>query len=940
MSSNVTLIKSFWGGPTNKLLLSKGIRVNAAPPYRQSQNGLVESHWRVATSMARSFLAEASLPKRFWFWAVREAALRMNMVPCLLGSSKTYTTPFELFYGVKPDLRTLFPFGCIGYYRRPRDGLRGARTHFESQSFTGIALGRADTANGMLFWNPTLSRFCVSADYTLDSTRAIADPFPTIVYDGGLHLRLYTNPTTSASEAYPPGSVVFVRLNSAGDVSEGIVNSVPTSLHDFYLIDLLEGASLSAAFGDLISPDEALNPDFSHLPRDDSSGDPLAPLLPPWMVVGTKLILALDGTFVRGSLDLDDDLDWLFVRRNSAGQIIHQTSLVDLPYTWRQRLHEETLFTGWNSVPPSGPPVVLLGNGQHVSASSLLHKCPSSLDRALLPTSPDRLTWLASYQEEYDSLVAQDTFHLIDASQLSLLGCTVIPSMTVLTIKCDELGHPVRAKSRIVVLGNLETTYWSKSDTYAPVLGQLSLRLLVSLAVERRRLLKQGDCKNAFCHPVLPPDEVVVIKPPYGCPISKPGTYWRLHKTLYGLRRSPRHWFTCFRDVLLSLGLSQCPHEPCIFFGSPMPSSPPLYVGIYVDDFAYFSVSDEVEQWFEAAVAARLRVDFMGPISWFLGIYFAWHPNASTGHLSVHLSQEAYLRNLLDRFDMVDCRHAPTPYRSGLVYDRIVPDGAELSPKARVAIITQYQSLIGALNWLAVSTRPDVSVALTLLAQHNSYATPAHLLGAKYVLRYLAGSADHGIAFTSQFASSYLSTTFGWPKDTPTLTTYTDANWGPQDASKPNPTDIISLAECCSLLGSISTRTGGPIAWHVIREPRVSRSTCESEIKSADEGTKVTQFIRHILSDLHMPDVTLPTPLWNDNRGAVDWSHNCANKKMRHINIRNMAVRDAHRFSEIFVTHLPGDTNVADLFTKEHKDDAHFLRLRNIIVPSHGNFLT
>ena len=74
--------------------------------------------------------------------------------------------------------------------------------------------------------------------------------------------------------SYPPGSVVFVRLNSAGDVSEGIVNSVPTSLHDFYLIFLLEGGSLSAAFGDLISPDEALNPAFYHLPNDDSSGDP------------------------------------------------------------------------------------------------------------------------------------------------------------------------------------------------------------------------------------------------------------------------------------------------------------------------------------------------------------------------------------------------------------------------------------------------------------------------------------------------------------------------------------------------------------------------------------------------------------------------------------------------------------------------------------------
>jgi hypothetical protein len=193
--------QKFLGGPTNRLFRSKGIHLKSAPPYCQSQNGLVESHWRVASNMARSFLAEAGLPKRFWFWAVREATIRMNMVPCVTGVANLLTTPFETFYGIKPDLRTLFPFGSIGYYRRPRDGSRGARTNFESQSFVGIALGRADTSNGMLFWNPTLSRFCVSAGYRLDDARAVADPFPTLVYDGGLHLRLYTNNTTSlASE--------------------------------------------------------------------------------------------------------------------------------------------------------------------------------------------------------------------------------------------------------------------------------------------------------------------------------------------------------------------------------------------------------------------------------------------------------------------------------------------------------------------------------------------------------------------------------------------------------------------------------------------------------------------------------------------------------------------------------------------------------------------
>ena len=45
-----------------------------------------------------------------------------------------------------------------------------------------------------------------------------------------------------------------------------------------------------------------------------------------------------------------------------------------------------------------------------------------------------------------------------------------IPSMCVLVVKPDKDGKPHRAKSRIVVLGNHEDRYYSKSDRYAPVL--------------------------------------------------------------------------------------------------------------------------------------------------------------------------------------------------------------------------------------------------------------------------------------------------------------------------------------------------------------------------------------------------------------------------------------------------------------------------------------
>ena len=108
--------------------------------------------------------------------------------------------------------------------------------------------------------------------------------------------------------------------------------------------------------------------------------------------------------------------------------------------------------------------------------------------------------------------------------------------MCVLTIKKDNNLLPLRAKSRIVVLGNLKERLWSKTDRFAPVLRQDSLHFLTSLAVEKRRALRQGDCKNAFCHGILPPEETMIVRPPSGDPDADPQEYWLLLKTLYGLR--------------------------------------------------------------------------------------------------------------------------------------------------------------------------------------------------------------------------------------------------------------------------------------------------------------------------------------------------------------------------------------------------------------------
>ena len=142
--------------------------MRAAPPNRQDHNGLVENRWEVLTNMARAFLAEAQLPKRFWYWAIREACRQVNILPvsCNKDSNNLQflTTPHEQFYGTKPDYRTLFPFGALGSFRRVRDGNRN-RTKFESHGMMGIALGHSDYTNGMIFYNPTLDSFNTPADY-------------------------------------------------------------------------------------------------------------------------------------------------------------------------------------------------------------------------------------------------------------------------------------------------------------------------------------------------------------------------------------------------------------------------------------------------------------------------------------------------------------------------------------------------------------------------------------------------------------------------------------------------------------------------------------------------------------------------------------------------------------------------------------------------------
>lgn len=193
-----------------------------------------------------------------------------------------------------------------------------------------------------------------------------------------------------------------------------------------------------------------------------------------------------------------------------------------------------------------------------------------------------------------------------------------------------------------------------------------------------------------------------------------------------------------------------------------------------------------------------------------------------------------------------------TPYRSGLPIDTL------LSEPPQETLRKKYHSYLGMLNWLSISTRPDLTTVHSLLASATECPSQAHLDALRHVGRYIKATIDYGISFSS-CSNPDLEGFIQFPLDDtdaskPKPTAFTDANWGPQDASVPPSSDPrpISLDETRSICGHLVFLSFGPLIWKSHKEKRNSRSSCEAEVKVTDECTKSIQWLRNVLSDLSL----------------------------------------------------------------------------------------
>ena len=132
----------------------------------------------------------------------------------------------------------------------------------------------------------------------------------------------------------------------------------------------------------------------------------------------------------------------------------------------------------------------------------------------------------------------------------------------------------------------------------------------------------------------------------------------RLRKSLYGLKQAPRAWYSRIDAYLLENGFEKYEGEPTLYIKNKYGKM--LNVVLYVDDVIFTGNDDYLIENFKSVMKDEFEMTDMGLLRYFLGIEVEKNEN------NIFISQAKYVNEVLERFNMQDCKAAITPIVMGL----------------------------------------------------------------------------------------------------------------------------------------------------------------------------------------------------------------------------------------------------------------------------------
>ncbi|KAL8145281.1 hypothetical protein AgCh_003468 [Apium graveolens] len=592
-SIKLKTIRSDHGGEFEKdsitFCKSRGITHEFSAPRTPQQNGVVERKNRTLQETARTLLYESKLPRKFWAEAVHTSCYVLNRV---LIHPILLKTPYELLKKRTPNISYFRVFGSKCFILDTQNN----RGKFDAKSTEGIFLGYSTTSKAYRVYNSVKNKVEESINITFnESSRNISQ-----IDEDTADLSSHSQMRQSHSEKSQSHSDKSNSQDSPGSSQSSDNSSRSTQ-------------ALDESSGSPKTPDSVSNVN-SITPPDKSSQAEM-----------------------RQSL-LNETTPIHFQADNSNEE---EMSNIQLPKSFR-------------TVKNHPPDNLLTDLDQGISTRSRLHNLcalcafvaefePKNAQEAVADEH-----WSVAMQEELNQFERCDVWELITPPQ----DAKIIGTRWVFKNKKDEDGNIIRNEARLVAQVYNQPEGIDYDETYAPVARLEAIRILMAFAAHKKFKIYHMDVKSVFLNGYLK-EEVYVKQPPGFIHEKYPNYVYKLKKSVYGLRQSPRCWYERLSQFLVNNGFICGTLDPTLFIFHKRDNF--LLVQVYVDDIVFGSSNESLCKWFSDCMHKEFNMSLMGELQYFLGLQI----NQSNAGIFIH--QGKYIKDLLKRFALDHVTPKSTP---------------------------------------------------------------------------------------------------------------------------------------------------------------------------------------------------------------------------------------------------------------------------------------
>ncbi len=468
----------------------------------------------------------------------------------------------------------------------------------------------------------------------------------------------------------------------------------------------------------------------------------------------------------------------------------------------------------------------------------------------------------------------------------------VVPSVWAMRRKRDLTTNEVKShKARLNLHGGKQIYGMNYYETYAPVVTWFAIRLIVTFGIIFHWALRQVDFVMAY--PQAPIEEDIYMELPQGIDTATGNSkdhVLKLLKNIYGQKQAGRVWNSHLVEKLASIGFHPSLIDDCVFYRGDV-----IFM-VYVDDGIFVGSDDtQLQDIIKEIQGLGLNIEDQGHPADYVGVNINKLRDGS-----YEFTQRALIDSIIDDAGLQDSKTKPVPAKVSLQLHAFKDEPV-------FDLNFNYRSIVGKLNYVAQTTRPDIMYATHQVAKYSSDPRKSHGEAILYLVRYLKKTRDYGLKFK--------------PDPEKGFECYCDAdfsgNWN-RSFARVDPSTSKSRS------GWIVFYAGCPVCWASKLQSQVALSTTEAEYIAMSQALRDVIPVMNLIQELGEKgfEVICTKPhvyckVFEDNSGALELARlPKLRPRTKHINVCYHHFREHVRKGLIKIFPINTKDQIADALTK------------------------